>query len=107
MSHCAGPFVINLIDFVTLYSAQKTASSSSVKTILGTDKTFAGSPVNACSVEPESVLKNYNLIKMSILHAPVIRRDSIPSLFQRFVLILKVISRKIIIVVIFKKCHYF
>ena len=32
--------------------AQKTASSQSVKTIL--DETFSGSPVNACSVEPES-----------------------------------------------------
>ena len=37
-------------------SAQKTASSSSVKTIL--DKIFASSPVNACSVDPESVPKN-------------------------------------------------
>ena len=46
-----GRFII-----MTLNSAQKTASSSSGKTILG--KIFAGSPVNACSVEPESVLKN-------------------------------------------------
>ena len=38
---------------MTLNNAQKTASSSSVKTILG--KTFAGNPVNACSVEPEIV----------------------------------------------------
>ena len=43
---------------ITLNSALKTASSSSVKTNLGTGKTFAGSPVNACSVEPESVLNN-------------------------------------------------
>ena len=40
---------------MTLNSAQKTASSSSVKTILG--KTFAGSTVNACSAEPDSVLE--------------------------------------------------
>ena len=73
---------------MTLNSAQKTASSSSVKTNLGT--AFAGSPVNACSVEPKSVLKNSNLIKMSILHVLVIRRDSTPSLFQRFILILRV-----------------
>ena len=76
-----------------LNCAQKTASislySTSVKTILG--KTFAGgSPVNTCSVQPKSVLKNENLIKMSILHAPVICRDAIPSLFQRFVVIVRV-----------------
>ena len=53
---------------MTLNNAQKTASSSGVKTSLG--KTFAGSPVNACSVEPESVLKKLNLIKMSTLYAP-------------------------------------
>ena len=42
---------------VTFNSAQNTASGSRVKTILG--KTFAGgsTPVNACSVEPESVFK--------------------------------------------------
>ena len=73
---------------VTFNSAQNTASSLSVKTILG--KTFAGSPVNACTVAPESVLKNSNLIKMTILHAAVTRRDSLPSLFQRFVLVLRV-----------------
>ena len=43
---------------VTLTSAQKTASSSSVKTILG--KTFAGSPVNACILEPQSILLEFN-----------------------------------------------
>ena len=36
---------------------------------------------------------NNTLIKISILHAPVIRRYSIPSLFQRFVLILRVYIR--------------
>ena len=46
---------------MTLNSAQKTASSPSVKTILG--KTVAGSPVNACSEEPESVLKNFEFNK--------------------------------------------
>ena len=89
----------------TLNNAQKTASSSSAKTILG--KTFAGSPVNACSVEPESVLKNSNFLNMSIFHAPVIRRDSIPYLFQRFILILKVCILENSIVSIFKKCRYF
>ena len=83
MSHCAGPLFINVNFFLTLNSAQKTARNSSVKTILG--KTFACSPVNAFSVEPE----NWNLVKLGILHAPVIRRDSIPSLFQRSVLILR------------------
>ena len=41
---------------VTLDSAQKTASGSSVKTILG--KTFAGSPVTLALWKTESVLKN-------------------------------------------------
>ena len=49
---------------MTLNSSQKTVGSSSVKTILG--KTFSGSPVNACSVEPESVFKNVNLTKMRV-----------------------------------------
>ena len=40
-------------------------------------------------MEPESVLENQNKIKMSIPHAPDIRRDSIPFLFHRFVLILR------------------
>ena len=40
---------------VTFNSAQNTASSLSVKTILG--KRFAGGPVNACSVAPESILR--------------------------------------------------
>ena len=88
-----------------LIAHKKTACGSSVKTILG--KTFAGSPVNACSVEPESVLKKENLIKMSILHAPVIRKDSIQSLFQRFVFILRVHILENIIVLSFKKCPYF
>ena len=57
MSHCAGPFVINFnLLLLRLTVHKKTACSSSVKTILG--KTFAGSPVNACSVKSESVLKN-------------------------------------------------
>ena len=90
---------------MTLNNAQKTASSLSVKTILG--KTFAGSPVNACPVEPESVLKNENLIKMSILHAPVIRRDSIPSLCQRFVLILRVCFLKILLFLFFRNVLIF
>ena len=61
---------------MTLNSAQKTAGSSSAKTILG--KTFVGSSVNACSVAPEIMfLRIKNLIKMSIFHEPVIRRDSI------------------------------
>ena len=47
-----------ILIIVTLNNIQKTASSSSDKTILG--KTFAGSSVNSCSVEPQSVLENLN-----------------------------------------------
>ena len=44
---------------------------------------------------------------MGILHAPVIRRDSIPSLFQRFVLILRVYILENIIALIFNKMSFF
>ena len=43
---------------------------------------------------------------MSILHAPVIRRDSTPSLFQRFVLILRVYILENTVLIL-KKCPYF
>ena len=83
LGRCSFYFII-----VTFNSAQKTASSLSVKTILS--KRFAGIPVNACTVAPESVLKNSNLIKMTILHTAGTRRDSLQFLFQRFVLVLRV-----------------
>ena len=51
---------------MTLNTAQKTASSSSGKTILG--KTLAGSPVNACCVKPESVL----LLRVCILENTIV-----------------------------------
>ena len=75
-----------------------------VKTI--SSETFVGSPVNVCSVESESA-QNQNLIKMTILHAPVIRRDSIPSLNQRFVLILRVYMLENVFALILKKCSFF
>ena len=89
---------------MTFNSAQKTASGSSVKTILG--KTFSGGPVNACSVESRVLFKNSNLIKMTILYAPVTRRGSIPFSFQRSVLILRVNILENVIVLILK-CHVF